>query len=301
MTTRSLPYTPAPVAGAPPDLPDESEVLGRAARENFKVASLALPADARRHLMAFYGFARLVDQLGDDYPGDRPYALAWLEAETAAALSDPFGRHALVAHAVESVVALGADPQPLFDLIAANRMDQEVATYETFDDLVAYCRLSANPVGRLVLAAFGSATAERVAWSDSICTGLQIAEHCQDVQEDARAGRVYLPAGDLRRFGVDPALLRGAGPATPALKALMAFEVARTRGWLDSGRPLIASLAGRPRWAVAGFWAGGHAALDAIARGDFDVLAHAGQLNPTKLGILRRLLPAMAAAPRMPR
>ena len=118
------------------------------------------------------------------------------------------------------------DPQPLFDLIEANRRDQQVSSYQTFEDLLDYCRLSANPVGRLVLGALGFEGADRFAFSDSICTGLQLTEHWQDVSEDARAGRVYLPNEDLQRFGVDAALL-GGGPASPELRALMVFEVAR--------------------------------------------------------------------------
>lgn len=292
VTTRSLSYTSP--AGVTPDLPDASEILGRASRENFTVASLALPAPSRRHLMAFYGYARLVDQVGDAYPGDRRAALDRLDAEVGAALSGE-GKpvHTLVAEAVTSLHELGADPQPLFDLIAANRMDQDVHSYETFGELVGYCRLSANPVGRLVLAAFGASTPERVAWSDSICTGLQITEHCQDVREDALAGRVYLPSEDLRRFGVDPASLTQAGPSSPAVKALLAFQVARARRWLDDGLPLVDSLRGRPRWAVAGFWAGGQAALDAIADRDFDVFADPEAVHPSKTGVFRRLIPAV--------
>jgi squalene synthase HpnC len=248
--------------------------LGRAAGENFTVASRVLPRPARRHLMAFYGFARFTDQIGDAYTGDRRAALDWLRAETAAALQpEPGPVHPLVGPAARSVVELGADPQPLFDLIEANCRDQEVHSYETFEDLLGYCRLSANPVGRLVLAAFGYQDRRRFELSDSVCTGLQLVEHWQDVREDARAGRVYLPAEDLVRFGVDPSSLAGEPPASAALEALMAFEVARARTWLEPGSALVAALRGRARVAVAGFVAGGRAALDGIADRDFDVLS----------------------------
>ncbi len=281
MTTRSLSYTS--VAGPPPGLPDASEILGRATGENFSVASVVLPAGARRHLMAFYGYARLVDQLGDDYQGDRLAALDWLEAETRAALDQPSGRHPLVAGAAGAVRDLGADPAPLFELIEANRMDQKVHSYATFSDLEGYCRLSANPVGHLVLAAFGGADSRRLQLSDAICTGLQLVEHWQDVREDALAGRVYLPAEDLRRFGVDPAELCGEAPSRAALRSLMAFEVARARQWLDRGRPLAAAVPGRFRVAVAGFWAGGHAALDAIADRDFEILTSPARPRPDRV------------------
>jgi squalene synthase HpnC len=241
------------------------------------VASRVLPGPTRRHLLAFYGFARLVDQVGDDYPGDRRGALDWIEQQTRRALTEP-GRgelHPLICTAVASVRSVDADPQALLDLVAANRQDQLVERYGTFESLLGYCRLSANPVGRLVLAAFGAATPDRLRWSDSICTGLQLAEHWQDVAEDARAGRIYLPGEDLGRFGVDAGQLTGSAPATAALRGLIGFEVARTRRILNEGSPLVGSLRGRARWAAAGFWAGGHAALDAIASRRFDPLGGA--------------------------
>jgi squalene synthase HpnC len=276
MTIRSFSYTCE--VGVPPGIPGASQILGRAAGENFPVASVVLPKESRHHLRAFYGFARLVDYLGDEYVGDRLGALHWLERETRSALEEPLqpgsgpgSGHPLVASAAASIRDLAIDPRPLYDLIEANRRDQQVVCYESFEDLLAYCCLSANPVGRLVLGAFGVEGPGPLAYSDDICTGLQLAELWQDVLEDARAGRIYLPMEDLHRFDVDPTSLAG-GPASPQLRALMVFEVARARSWLDRGLPLLTSVAGRSRWAVAGFWAGGHAALDRIARKDFDVL-----------------------------
>jgi squalene synthase HpnC len=253
--------------------------------------------------MAFYGFARLVDELGDAYDGDRLAALDWLEWETRMALADPDqqGLHPLVARAAEAVRTVDADPSWLTDLIAANRQDQLVATYATFEELAEYCRLSANPVGRLVLAAFGASTPRQQGWSDAICTGLQLAEHWQDVAEDARAGRIYLPADDRARFGVTGEELAGGPPASTALRALLAFEVARARRHLDAGAPLVASLRGRARWAVAGFWAGGAAALDAIAGRRFDPLGGAPRPAPGRIAwqlgaVLRRSQPGGEAA-----
>jgi squalene synthase HpnC len=274
-------------AAAPSGLPPEREILGRASSENFQVASRLLPKATRDHLMAFYGFARLVDYLGDDYPGDRLTALEWLESQTADALAAPDagGLHPLVARAAASVRSLNADPRALTDLIAANRQDQVVSHYDTFDSLLGYCKLSANPVGRLALAAFGADTPDRLGWSDAICTGLQLAEHWQDVLEDAQAGRVYLPSEDLDRFGVDIRQLTAPPPAPPALRGLLAFEVARARRILDEGAPLVESLTGRARWAVAGFWAGGQAALDAVARRGFDPLLGAPRPKPGRVAI----------------
>jgi squalene synthase HpnC len=286
------------------------EIMGRAAGENFPVATRLLPSRARRHLLAFYGYARLVDQLGDAYDGDRLAALDWLEgslraelgrdsplrAELGQAEPGPEG-HPLVVGAVRSVIATGADPQALFDLIEANRRDQTIRRYATFDELVEYCRYSANPVGRLVLAAFDATTPEREGWSDLICTGLQLAEHWQDVAEDAAAGRVYLPQVDLDHFGVRNDDLLPGVEATVELRALMAFQVARARRLLDDGTPLVRSLRGRPRWAVAGFVGGGHAALDAVAARGFDPVAPGGA-SPTGRRLAVNVVRALRASPR---
>jgi squalene synthase HpnC len=256
--------------------------MGRARGENFRVASRVIPAPTRRHLLAFYGYARLVDQIGDAYDGDRMAALEWVEAELRRALSGS-PSHDLIGAAAASIVELGASSQPLFDLIQANRQDQEVRAYPTFEDLLGYCCLSAHPVGRLVLSAFDADSPGRRVWSDAVCTGLQLAEHWQDVAEDARSGRVYLPTEDLERFGVAAGELTGPGPAGRRLRALVAFEVARARRFLDDGTPLAASLPGRARWAVAGFVAGGQAALDAVAARGFDPLGGGPRPRPWRV------------------
>jgi squalene synthase HpnC len=281
-------------AGDPPGLPTEEEIFGRIGRENFKVASRLLPGALRTSLISYYGYARLVDFLGDEYAGDRLDALDGLEAQTHRALAgDTADLHPLVASAVATVIARGIDPSCLLDLIVANRVDQSKAAYATFPELVEYCRFSANPVGRFVLALSGSTDDQRARWSDAICTGLQLAEHWQDVVEDARSGRVYLPKEDLERFGVAVADLLSS-PACAEWRALMVFEVARARRLLDEGRPLIPRLRGAWRWAVAGFWAGGHAALDAIAATDFDVTAPS--LRPRLRRVARHMVVARAGS-----
>ena len=136
-------------------------------------------------------------------------------------------------------------------LIEANRVDQRVARYETWEQLLGYCQLSADPVGELVLAALDRATPERVALSNGICTALQLAEHWQDVAEDLARGRVYLPATDLERFGCGERELREPR-AGWRVRGLVAFEVARTRELLEQGAPLLGTLRGRERVAVAG-------------------------------------------------
>jgi squalene synthase HpnC len=163
--------------------------------------------------------------------------------------------------------------EPFLALIEANRRDQLVSRYASWSELEAYCALSANPVGRLVLALFGAATPERIADSDAICTALQLVEHCQDVAEDLGRGRIYLPADERARFGVAEADLRRR-PAPEPLRRLLGFEAERARALLRRGEPLLATLPWVARLCVAGFTAGGHAALDALARADFDATSH---------------------------
>ena len=219
--------------------------------------------------MEVYRYARFVDEIGDSYPGDRLGALDWVESEIRRGLSGADDVHHLVAGAAGLARSGRITADPLFDLLQANRLDQTVREYSTFEELLRYCDFSANPIGRLVLQVFGVHTPERAVWSDAICTGLQLAEHWQDVAEDARVGRVYLPAEDLRTFAVEVSELSVDGPASAALRSAMAFEARRARELLDRGAPLIGSLKGRLRFAVAGFWAGGHAALDALETARF--------------------------------
>jgi len=310
MTAQATKVSSEPPAGdevANDDLPPEHLVLGRVGSENFPVASRFLPAGVRADLMALYGWARLVDQLGDDYPGDRLSALRVIEGQLNAALAGRpvTGTHPLVARIAEVARRLDLPSEPLLDLVEANRRDQAISRYDTFADLVDYCRLSANPVGRTVLAIFGLSTPERVSWSDSICTGLQLTEHCQDVAEDFLVGRVYLPLEDLERFlvsveelsppptgYVDRRRKDAPGGASSRVRALMAYEVARARRMLDDGIPLAASVGGRFSIAVAGFVAGGHAALDAIAAVDFDPFAYPMKRSGVRFGahMLRQLV-----------
>ncbi len=252
----------------------DAGLLARAEQENFTVAPRLLPRRWREDLTALYGFARLVDWAGDEAPGDREALLRALSAELDRLLTTGTAESALVRRLGPTIARHGLPRQPFDDLISANLVDQRVTRYATFDELLDYCALSANPVGRLVLGVFDAATPQRCAASDRVCTALQLAEHWQDVAEDAHAGRVYLPQEDLDRFGVHEAeLIRN--PASPALRRLLAFEVARARQLLDAGPALVRSLSGAARIAVAGYVAGGCAALDAIERAGFDITAGA--------------------------
>jgi squalene synthase HpnC len=252
------------------DLPRAAAVLDQAGAENFPVASRALPRRDREHLLALYGYARLVDDAGDEAPGDRNALLDEIEAELDRIYAGAEPQHALTRRLAATIVACDLPRAPLQALILANRQDQLAHSYATFADLLAYCELSANPVGRLVLHVLDAATPERFALSDRVCTALQLAEHWQDVVEDFDRGRVYLPGEDLERFGVAPEDLV-ASPAPERVRELMGFEVRRAREILDEGAPLVRTLRGRPRFAVAAFVGGGRAALDAIDHAGGDV------------------------------
>jgi squalene synthase HpnC len=271
-----------------------SQAAGQAAAENFPVALRVLPGRYRRHLAAVYGFARSADDMGDEAPAaERLGLLDELEADVARLYrSGPGGegpRLAVVRALAPAVAQCAIPEQPFLDLIQANRQDQVVTRYPTRRGLLAYCRLSANPVGRIVLHVFGAATPEREKLSDLVCTALQLTEHWQDVAEDLRAGRVYLPAEDLAAFGVTERDL--AAPRAPAqVRALIAFEVRRARELLDQGAPLVGTLRGAARLAVAGYVAGGRAALAAITASGCDVLA--APPRPRKRRVAAELLTA---------
>ncbi|KOX46149.1 MULTISPECIES: squalene synthase HpnC [Streptomyces] len=277
----------------------EQGTLAKAADENFPVAPFFLPRAWRTDLMAVYGFARLVDDIGDGdlapggadarllgVPADRADdRLVMLDAfeEDLRRVFDGTPRHPLLRRLVPTVRRRSLTPEPFLGLIAANRQDQLVARYETYDDLLAYCELSANPVGRLVLAVTGTSTPERIRRSDEICTALQIVEHLQDVAEDLGRDRIYLPAEDMKRFHVRESDL-AAPTANASVRALIAYEAARARDLLNEGAPLVGSVHGRLRLLLAGFVAGGRAALSAIAAAQHDVLP-----GPPRSGKVRLL------------
>ena len=257
-------------------------------RENFPVALRVLPRRFREHLRAVYGFARTVDDIGDESPGDRLATLDAFEKDLDLIWS---GGRPSDQKLAATVHALRLPPEPFHDLIEANRQDQRVTAYQTFDDLRAYCRLSADPVGRIVLRIFDVSSDVRIVWSDAICTGLQLVEHWQDVAEDRRAGRIYLPADDMARFGVTPQDLDAAS-AGPSLKRLIKAETDRAAELFRQGTPLVRDLGGWARLAVGGFLAGGLATVDALRAADYDVLAMTPR--PRKTAVLRHLIAKVA-------
>jgi squalene synthase HpnC len=285
-----------------PSVTRAEEVVANASGENFPVALRLLPARYRRHLTNLYFFARLTDDLGDearDAQADtsesadvsklRLCLLDELAADVDRIYQGQTPESPVMRAMAETVRECGVPAQPLVDLIQANRQDQRVTRYRTYPDLQQYCELSANPIGQIVLYIFGVATPERIALSDSICTALQLAEHWQDVAEDLGHGRIYLPGEDLERYGCTEADL-AAPTAGPAVRQLMMFEVNRADELLDEGAPLVGTLRGAARLAVAGYLAGGRAALAAIRAQGHDVLT--GTPRPRKQRLAGELVKA---------
>jgi squalene synthase HpnC len=264
-----------------PSVTHADDVLANASGENFPVALKMIPKRHRAHLFALYCFARLTDDLGDQAKDDQAkddtsaYRLKLLDDFEADINRIYDGQRPLTPALLPlaDTVRVRDIPQaPFTALIQANRQDQLVSRYATYDELDQYCTLSANPVGQVVLYIFGSATPERIELSDKICTALQLVEHWQDVAEDLGDGRIYLPQDDMARFGVTERDL-AAATANAKVKDLLRFEVARARQLLDDGAPLVGTLRGAARVAVAGYVAGGRAALSAVERHGYDVLA----------------------------
>jgi squalene synthase HpnC len=267
-------------------------ITARAGGENFPVALRVLSRDQRRHLLAIYRFARLTDQIGDAAPGNRLDLLDELQRQIDRAL-DGGPAHPILQILAPSIRELDLPIEAFHRLIEANRLDQVKHRYATYQELIGYCELSANPVGELVLHVFDAATPERVRESDAVCTGLQLVEHWQDVAEDFAAGRIYLPGEDLEKFGCLESDL-AATTANDALRKLLHFESERAHGLLDQGVSLVGSLRGRARLAVCGFVAGGRAALDAVARTSYDTLG--GAPKPLRRDFARRFATTWFAA-----
>jgi squalene synthase HpnC len=279
---------------------EAAQVAARARTENFPVASLLFPRALRPHLRAVYGFARLVDILGDEAEGDRLALLDELEREVAACyaggpMSVARGR-ALPGRAADqpswpvmrelqpTIREFGLPREPFLRLIECNRQDQRVSGYETWADLKQYCTLSADPVGRLVLGLLRRADdAELVAASDDVCTGLQLVNFLQDVPRDLELGRVYLPAEDRRRFAVT-VLDRPNAPLT----ALLRFEADRARGLLAAGQTLRERIGGRIGRGVGLFARGGLAALAALEDAGWDIFTQ--RPRPSRLRLAREAL-----------
>lgn len=256
-------------------------VLSRSHYENFHVVSWLLPKRFHRHFHNVYAYCRWADDLSDEVDGaDRSLELlAWWRNGLDACYARLGGAggstpdepiHPVFVALAGTIRECNIPRQPFADLISAFEQDQRVSEYETFDELHDYCRRSADPVGRLVLHIVGEATERNLAWSDSICTGLQLANFWQDVARDADIGRTYLPREDRCRFKYTDDDLQDRVTNGKFLK-LMRFEVDRARGFLEAGLPLVAVLPGRLRIDIDLFARGGLAILDRIEAAGYRV------------------------------
>jgi squalene synthase HpnC len=260
------------LAGSADDVLASRPLATAEAGENFPVALRLLPRELRTDLRRVYAVARTIDDIGDGASGDRTVILGDFESDLRLIWSTGSPRTPVLADLAPTVRAHGLSIDPFLALVEANRLDQVQSSYRTWADLRRYCALSADPIGRIVLALVGAECDERMAMSDDVCTALQLLEHCQDVGEDRRRGRTYLPLEDLAAHGVRARDL-DLVTTSAGVRAVVAYEVARAESLLASGVALVGSLRGAGRLAVAGYVAGGFATAAALRSADFDVLA----------------------------
>ena len=261
--------------------------------ENFHVASWFLPQRFRPHFHSIYAYCRVSDDLGDEVP-DRDAALALLDlwgAELDACYRGE-ARHPVFVALAETIRVCDIPREPFADLLVAFRQDQTVTRFPAMQQVLGYCRYSANPVGRLVLYACGYRDPERFALSDYTCSALQLANFWQDVRVDYTKGRIYLPLDDMNRFGVDEDTI-ASGRFTPQFRELMRHEVDAARRMFHAGMPLIGRVDRELAVDLDLFSRGGLAILDAIERQDYNVLrARPSISKPRKAALLLRALSA---------
>jgi squalene synthase HpnC len=275
-----------------PSLDDARAYCRRLARthyENFSVASWFLPKRLRQDFFNVYAYCRISDDLGDEV-GDASASLVLLDAWEAELNACYAGspRHPVFVALADTVKKFDIPKHEFSDLLIAFRQDQTVTRFETFKDVLAYCRYSANPVGHLVLYLCGYRDPERQQLSDYTCTALQLANFWQDVTVDYAKGRIYLPLEDLRRYSVtedDLAHNRN----TPAFCGMMKFEVERARQWFDRGFPLVEKVDSELAIDLELFSRGGQEILNAIERQGFGVLGRRPAISKTrKLALVAR-------------
>ncbi len=276
------------------------ERLARGHYENFSVASWFLPKKLHRHFFNVYSYCRISDDLGDEV-GDRQLSLLLLDAweeelrRCYAHLDDAQGTSGSPTHPVfvalrKTISEFGIPQHEFSDLLTAFRQDQVVSRYETFDELLGYCKNSANPVGHLVLYLGGYRDAERQQLSDYTCTALQLANFWQDVGVDYEKGRVYLPLEDVRRFKVSESDIADRRPSAE-FREMMRFEVARAREWFSKGEPLIGKVNKELALDLELFTRGGQEILNAIEKQQFDSLSRRPVISkPRKILLLLRAL-----------
>lgn len=249
------------------------EQLARSHYENFPVASILIPKEERRYVWSVYAFARVADDFadeGDALPQKRLEQLdRWGEYLHLCYEGKP--PHPIFAALAETAQMFEIPKQLFSDLLTAFRMDVTQRRFRTFNDVLYYCRHSANPVGRLVLHIFNNVTERTSTLSDSICTALQLTNFWQDVSVDWRKGRLYIPLEDVERFGYTERDL-DASTADGRFQELMAFEVERTKEMFRAGRPLLLEVTKNLRLELHLTWGGGMTILKKIEAIDYDVL-----------------------------
>jgi squalene synthase HpnC len=263
--------------------------LARSHYENFSVATWFLPERLRQHFFNVYAYCRISDDLGDEV-GDPSASLQmldqWQSELDACYTAHP--RHPVFVALQETVNKFDIPQKPFNDLLKAFRQDQTVTRYETFDDVLGYCRYSANPVGHLVLYLCGYRDSERQALSDFTCTALQLANFWQDVSDDYGKGRIYLPLEDMRRYQVAEDDI-AAGRNTPAFCEMMWFEVERARQLFEQGLPLVKQVDRELTVDLELFSRGGQEILNAIERQKYAVLGRRPAISKTrKLALVAR-------------
>ena len=265
------------------------ERLARSHYENFSVASWFLPARLRQHFFNVYAYCRISDDLGDEVGNPAASLLLldqWQRELDACYAGSP--RHPVFVALAETVRKFEIPQHEFSDLLTAFRQDQTITRYETFDDLLGYCRNSANPVGHLVLYLCGYRDAERQKLSDYTCTALQLANFWQDVSVDCAKGRIYLPLESLRRFGVTEEDLT-ANRNTSSFCEMMRFEVARAREWFERGLPLVGKVDKELAIDLELFTRGGQEILKAIEKQGYAVLGRRPSISKSrKLALVAR-------------
>src|SRR5712671_805435 len=275
-----------------PSLEEARDYCRRLARthyENFSVATWFLPKHLRQDFLDVYSYCRISDDLGDEV-GDAPASLAlldeWQLQLDACYQGNP--RHPVFVALAETARQFDIPQHEFSDLLRAFRHDQTVTRFETFNDLLGYCRYSANPVGHLVLYLCGYRDAERQQLSDFTCTALQLANFWQDVSVDYAKGRIYLPLEDLRKYCVSEEDLAH-NRNTVAFREMMKFEVERAREWFDRGLPLVNKVDKELALDIELFSRGGQEILNAIERQGFAVLGRRPVISkPRKLALVAR-------------
>lgn len=288
---RTLPPEYA-IPAAAPLLEEAREYCRRLARshyENFSVATWFLPRNLRQHFFNVYAYCRISDDLGDEV-GDAAASLQLLD-QWQSELDACYGgepRHPVFVALAETVRKFEIPQHEFSDLLTAFRQDQTVTRYSTFNDLLGYCRYSANPVGHLVLYVCGYRDPERRQLSDFTCTALQLANFWQDVTADYAKGRIYLPLEDLQRFDVTEEEIRKQTNTAP-FRDMMRFEVARAREWFTQGLPLARKVNRELATDIELFSRGGLEILNAIERQNYAVLGRRPAISKRrKLALVAR-------------